>query len=825
MGFSTENRFYGALTLGLLLVQPQMASGKEVIDGPALSLIKREIQKVRKEWSPSLEKKSPFYELSGSSFRNLKQSDEFKKYDQSVEVIREDAHREFENSFLVPLRKDFEAGSLSRTLPRFSGDVKFSKLDSPVNPKSRAVDGIEILESKEFRYKSGKDALVSSLGAYLKSFSKIEFVTMDLIGSTQQFFGGKQRFVARAVLEIRGLNSNGSRRQDSSDLYFTVSSSNNSFLIEDMTIENLVVATLTRAPAFERVAENAGFDKAKTYTRLEALRRGGYAFAVEDFNNDGKLDAFVGSYGESSLWVGDQKFNFTRVTDEKINSITLAKGAAFVDLDNDGWKDLVISRFSADSLKGDVLIFKNIKGSFQEVKDVFTSSIIRDYAMPMAIADFNNDGLLDIYVGFPGGMDFSSLRPQRKAGMSPHGLFFNKGNFSFKDQTNGMEEFETNLMPHGALASDFNMDGKTDILVIDDQANVGPIYKNSGDGKFHLSKASNHIVNAGYGMGVNTGDFNNDGYLDYVITNATFNSLERVRDRIQKFNEGLRVFMGSKSGEFQEKNFDGLAYSGEGQGGVSVLDYDNDGYQDLYVVNGLWSGSNRDEKLDSEFAVGKHLKLIHQDHMQDGMGDRLPEGGQRDTSSRSIFMKALIQARVKDGKKTDTLSFAGYQRNRLFKNLGDGEFLDVGYLENVDSMADGYMSLVADVDRDGSADLLLRNCDPGTEAMTFPVVEVFKNNHKRKKSLDISLAGSVSNTMGIGAKVYATIQGKKYVREMIANNSAVQGEVVASFGMNDATVADSVEVKWPSGKTDVYKNLSPGRHILKEDSKLTISSR
>ncbi len=71
----------------------------------------------------------------------------------------------------------------------------------------------------------------------------------------------------------------------------------------------------------------------------------------------------------------------------------------------------------------------------------------------------------------------------------------------------------------------------------------------------------------------------------------------------------------------------------------------------------------------------------------------------------------------------------------------------------------------------------------------------------------------------------ATIGGNKYVREIIANNSAIQGEVVAAFGMGDANVAELVEVKWPSGKVDVFKNLAPGRHLLKENSKITISKK
>src|SRR5690606_19034085 len=132
-----------------------------------------------------------------------------------------------------------------------------------------------------------------------------------------------------------------------------------------------------------RVAQNSGFDKGKVYPRLEALRRGGYGFAIEDINNDGHLDAFVGNYGESTLWMG-KNGKFTQVK-SPVNKISLAKAAAFVDFDNDGWKDLFVTRFAADNAVGDIILYKNNKGKFEEVKNAFPSKILREYAMPSAI--------------------------------------------------------------------------------------------------------------------------------------------------------------------------------------------------------------------------------------------------------------------------------------------------------------------------------------------------------------------------------------------------------------------------------------------------------
>lgn len=332
-------------------------------------------------------------------------------------------------------------------------------------------------------------------------------------------------------------------------------------------------------------------------------------------------------------------------------------------------------------------------------------------------------------------------------------------------------------------------------------------------------------MNLGYGMGVAAGDFNQDGLQDYIFSNATFNSQHRLenllpitklslpkKSKSNEVNLGIRMFLNSGNKNFIEATIDsGLTDPGEAAGGVTVIDYDNDGLQDIYLVNGLWSGSSRDEKIDSLFAKATSLEIVNQDHLQDGQGDRSP------SASKSIFMKVLMNDRVGAGENKKTLSFAGYQKNRLFKNLGNSKFIEVGYLEGVDSLSDGYMSVVADINRDGKPDLILRNCDPGAADNIFAPVEVYLNNSQLKKGAWIALKGKKSNSMGVGAKLYATIGEKTHYREIFANNSAMQGEVIAHFGMGNFDKIKKLKIVWPSGITDVYLNLNPGQHVFQEN--------
>lgn len=679
------------------------------------------------------------------------------------------------------------------------------------------VDGIAYGQTRSVNPLEGDaSAFLKTWFGYLDHFKKLEYVDVKVL-TVQPGFDSRSSgsYIVTARFDIRGLSTGGKRRADKMDATIGFDRNTKRVKLVALELTDVLTTRLDRAPAFQRLAKNAGFDDGKSHLRLEALRRGGYGFAIEDTNNNGELEAFVGNYGASSLWTSKNGI-FTQVSAPEIEKITLAKAAAFADFDNDGWKDLFITRFSADKLVGDLILFRNDKGTFKEVKNAFPSQLIRDYAMPAAIADYNNDGLLDIYVGFPGARDFSA-GPTMMNKLTVHGLFLNKGNFSFTDQTKLIENYAgVPIMPHGALASDFDNDGNIDLIVMDDQSNLSPIYRNNGKGRFVAHNNKMHVFNYGYGMGIASGDFNQDGMPDYLLSNATFNSIKRFENAMgdrsstnrEVSNQGLRLFMNSMDGRFIEAtNIAGLSDPGEAAAGVTVIDYDNDGLQDIYLVNGMWSGSSRDDKIDSMFAIGATNRIIHQDHFQDGLGDSSARG------TRSLYMRALQDGKTRDNK---TYSFAGYQRNRLFKNLGNGQFLEVGYLEGADSMADGYMSAVADINRDGKADLVLRNCDNGAPDYKYAPVEIFQNYHKNAASVWITLKGKQSNSSGVGAKIIATVAGKTLFREMSANNSAMQGEIVAHVGLGSAKSISKLLIKWPSGITNVYKNIQPGRHSFQE---------
>ena len=167
--------------------------------------------------------------------------------------------------------------------------------------------------------------------------------------------------------------------------------------------------------AFTNITASSGINKlVPSHLRREAIRRGGYAMAVSDFNKDKNIDIMVSTVAESVLLEGKKSGGFTSNKSSKdlINK-NFVKAASFTDLDNDGIEELLMVRFAPDedqsSDRSDIVILKNKNGKFVKQKNKVKFDHKTAYAMPLALADFDNNGLVDFYVGFPGAKDFTTL--------------------------------------------------------------------------------------------------------------------------------------------------------------------------------------------------------------------------------------------------------------------------------------------------------------------------------------------------------------------------------------------------------------------------------
>ena len=339
--------------------------------------------------------------------------------------------------------------------------------------------------------------------------------------------------------------------------------------------------------------------------------------ALFDYDNDGDLDVYVvqgqmlgpgksltdalmppnrsslplrGRLYRNDLRVrqdGTRTLHFTDVTEQSgIDARQYGLGVASGDYDNDGCVDLFLTNFGTNQL-----FHNNCNGTFT---DVTNSSGLQEkpgVAVAAAFLDYDRDGLLDLYVGYnvnytlanrtvcPNVAGVRDYCPPRVYGGQPDRLYHNIGNRRFVDVTSKAlvgGKFGPAL---GVSTADFNGDGWIDIFVAND-GTENLLWINQRNGTFQetgllAGVAVNELGKPEASMGVDAGDFDNDGDEDLVFTNLT--------------GEGADLLLNDRSGNFEDVS----ARSGLGPAtlpytgfGTAWFDFDNDGLLDLLTVNG-----------------------------------------------------------------------------------------------------------------------------------------------------------------------------------------------------------------------------------------------
>ena len=375
--------------------------------------------------------------------------------------------------------------------------------------------------------------------------------------------------------------------------------------------------------------------KPKTF---EIIKYGPAGVSAVDYDNDGWYDVFFADGAAPHLYrnQGDGTFKDVSVEAGLPENMAGVNVGIFADFDNDGYKDAYLGCFTDRSR-----LFKNVpidpqqpsRRKFVEVTD--TSGIIKhgdgDFVVVAAAADYNNDGLLDLYTG-------RYLDPRTHL---PTTLFYtrngegnrlyrNDGNFHFTDVTKEAGINETGLTL-GVAWGDYNNDGNIDLYVANDFGRDA-LLRNNGDGTFtDVSKEAN-AFDPGYGMSATWGDIDNDGDLDLYVSDvhssqrwygqaATLHKYLVTSMRQRTILEDFPVYkeiyehVGADWSAYGDRTVKGNAlYLNDGKGkftdvseaananpygwfwGSTIFDFDNDGYQDIYASDG-WITSKSTQDL------------------------------------------------------------------------------------------------------------------------------------------------------------------------------------------------------------------------------------
>jgi hypothetical protein len=152
-------------------------------------------------------------------------------------------------------------------------------------------------------------------------------------------------------------------------------------------------------------------------------------------------------------------------------------------------------------------------------------------------------------------------------------------------------------------------------------------------------------------------------------------------------------------------------------------------------------------------------------------------------------------------------NLSAYERNRVFMNHDGKRFFDVSFLSHADSDGDGRSVAAADFNNDGMVDLIVRQIGGGS-------VMLYENNFPQRNWLKVSLNGTRSNKLGIGARLIAEVGGRRISRELYPMNTFLaQMPSLVHFGLDEASEVDRLTILWPSGVEQVLEHVPANQHI------------
>jgi len=508
----------------------------------------------------------------------------------------------------------------------------------------------------------------------------------------------------------------------------------------------------------------------------------GAGAALFDYDNDGDLDAYlvqghmlgpgksladalfqprmplplVDQLYRNDLEVrpdGSRALRFTNVTAQSgLRAGGYGMGVATGDYDNDGWIDLYVTNFGSNQMWRN-----NGDGSFSDVT-AQTGTDDPRWSSSAAFFDYDRDGYLDLYVANYVNFRLSNHKtcrtqsgrpdycgPQSYEGVTDR-LLHNRGDGSFEDVSGAAGMLSEPSSGLGVVTGDFDADGWIDLYVANDERR-NFLWMNQGDGTFRNEAmlagcAVNAAGQAQSSMGVDSGDLDNDGDEDLYMTHID--------------NDSNTLYLNNGQGLFEDRTASAgldlptLPYTGFG---TSFVDFDNDGWIDILAVNGAV------RILEEQAAAGSLHPLA--------------------------------------------------QPDQLFRNLGRGRLVDVsgraGAVFQLQEVSRG--AALGDVDNDGDIDALVSN-------NAGPARLLINQVGQRRAWLGLRLVSAElkRDLLGAEARLYRSA-GPVLQRRARSDGSYLSAkDPRVLFGLGAAAGAQRVVVRWPDGSSEEFGAIGIGRY-------------
>jgi hypothetical protein len=496
------------------------------------------------------------------------------------------------------------------------------------------------------------------------------------------------------------------------------------------------------------------------------------------------------------------------MSEEKEYIETMGNGLGWIDYDQDGLMDLYLVQttgtewYKPSRPLRSALYHNNGDGTFTDVTEKAGVGAEGLYGQGVAVGDYDNDGYPDLYVTgygrsilYHNNGDGTFTDVTAKAGVADAGNWATSAGWFDYDKDGYLDLLVCNYIqwsPQNNLWCGEHKPGYRAYCHPDNYRGQRlKLYHNNHDGTFtDVSDASGVGKPEAKGMGVVLADLNNDGWPDIFVANDTWPNF---------------LFFNNHDGTFRDVSFtSGVAASEDGKYeagmGTDAADIDGDGWLDLYVthldfeLNRLYR-NNRDETFDDiTFSSGLGNKAIFLSGVSARMIDYDNDG-----------WVDIYQA---NGSMLDNIQMyhsevAWEEPKLMFRNLGEGKFAKVSEQLGADFMKPtaGRGSAVADFDNDGDLDIAVSNSN------TYP--QLLRNDGGNANHwLEVMLVGTKSNRDGRGAALKLVSAGFIEYRQAQGGMSYMSAhDPRIHFGLGQRKTIESLEITWPSGIVDKLANI------------------